>query len=253
MSTFVSGLETLYVAGCIILLHSHLFPQRLGSHPVNDTVTNLQRQTHIMSHVTHTRTHTLVSFPFQVHVCGFVSFLPRTCFACCLKLSFTVSGSILFHSAAMQRNTSAPPFRTWWAHRGSVVSLPAYPCLTYRGFLLFTINHWPAEVADPWTDEPTLSTPAGNNQLLISFLLQCCAKRQGSHTTDTEVTDQLKTITSLQSPENGTKACLMLTEKVGPCPAAPAAPEGTAERLFFLKQSKLCKENASYSINSSNG
>lgn len=37
-----------------------------------------------------------------------------------------------------------------------------------------------------------------------------------------------------KSPEKGTKACLMLTEKAGPCSALPAASEGTAERLPFL-------------------
>lgn len=41
--TFVSGLETLYIAGGVILLHPHLLPQRLGSHPIDDAIANLQR------------------------------------------------------------------------------------------------------------------------------------------------------------------------------------------------------------------
>lgn len=97
--TFVSGLETLYVAGCIILLHSHLLAQRLGSHSINNAIANLKTQTQMCE---------------QTSGNVIVSFLPCcTCFACCLRLSFTVSGSTLFHSAAMQRNTSAPPFSTW--------------------------------------------------------------------------------------------------------------------------------------------
>lgn len=46
-----------------------------------------------------------------------------TCFACCLRLSCTDSGSTFFHSAAMQRNTSAPPFSTLAAHSASVSHL----------------------------------------------------------------------------------------------------------------------------------
>lgn len=48
--TSVSGLEGLDVACCLILLHSHLLPQRLRSHSVDDTVTDLQRAAHVISH-----------------------------------------------------------------------------------------------------------------------------------------------------------------------------------------------------------
>lgn len=44
--TFVSGFETLNVASRIILLHSHLLPQRLRSHPVDNAITDLQTQMH---------------------------------------------------------------------------------------------------------------------------------------------------------------------------------------------------------------
>lgn len=46
--TFVSGFETLNVACCIILIHSHLLPQRLCSHPVDDAIANLQTQKHVL-------------------------------------------------------------------------------------------------------------------------------------------------------------------------------------------------------------
>ncbi len=105
MYTFVSGLETLYVAGCVILLHSHLLPQRFGSHPIDNAIANLQW-----------RIHAHYQWEFMlVHVISTVSVSPGyTCLACCLRLSFTDSRSTFFHSAAIQRKTSAPPFSTWW-------------------------------------------------------------------------------------------------------------------------------------------
>lgn len=48
--TSVSGLEGLNVTCCFILLHSHLLPQRLSSHSVDDTVTDLQTAAHVISH-----------------------------------------------------------------------------------------------------------------------------------------------------------------------------------------------------------
>lgn len=99
--TSVSGFEGLYVARGVLLLHSHLLPQRLCSHSVDDTVANLQRAAH---RVNGTRARTvLMAFPSS----------GCTCLACCLRLSVTESGSTFFHSAAMQRKTSAPPFSTW--------------------------------------------------------------------------------------------------------------------------------------------
>ncbi len=47
-------------------------------------------------------------------------------------------------------------------------------------FLPFAVrpSHWPAEGVDPWRGEPTLSTPAENNQLPISSHLQHSAERR---------------------------------------------------------------------------
>lgn len=39
-----------------------------------------------------------------------------------------------------------------------------------------------------------------------------------------------------ESPEKGTKACLMLIEKAGPCSVLPTAPEGIAECLLVLQE-----------------
>lgn len=107
-----------------------------------------------------------------VHVLAVYPFQPScTCFACCLRLSFTDSGSTLFHSAAMQRNTSAPPFSTWWTCKVHNLSLHIvfFPLTRFK-------FHWPAGDADPLRDELALSTPAGSNQLLISFHLHNSTK-----------------------------------------------------------------------------
>lgn len=173
MYTFVSGLETLYVAGCVILLHSHLLPQRLGSHSVDNAIANLQRPIHAVREKWDYHWECMC-----VHVI-FSSLPGCTCFACCLRLSFTDSGSTLFHSAAMQRNTSAPPFNTWRhaQFHNSFTFLNWY--LQYDVSLLFTVrlSCWPAEDVDPWRGEPTLSTPAENNQQPISSHLQYSAER----------------------------------------------------------------------------
>lgn len=44
--TFVSGLETFYVAGSIIFFHSHLLTQALGSHTIYNAIANLQSHVH---------------------------------------------------------------------------------------------------------------------------------------------------------------------------------------------------------------
>lgn len=52
----------------------------------------------------------------------------------------------------------------------------------------------------------------------------------GDQVTEKLITDAKR----VDEPEKGTKACLMLTEKAGPCSSLPAAQEGTEERLVFL-------------------
>lgn len=69
--TSVSGFEGLYVARGVLLLHSHLLPQRLCSHSVDDTVANLQRAAH---RVNGTRARTvLTASPVWLYLFGLLS------------------------------------------------------------------------------------------------------------------------------------------------------------------------------------
>lgn len=168
MYTFVSGLETLYVAGRVILLHSHLLPQRLGSHPIDNAIANLQRPMHV----------TQLS---SENACGSTS----SSFSCLVLPVLPVvwgcrSQTPGRHFSTRQRcsETRPPPHSAPGDthHFLTCLLMFAIWCV----FLPFTVrpSHWPAEGVDPWRGEPTLSTPAENNQLPISSHLQYSAERR---------------------------------------------------------------------------
>lgn len=145
--TSVSGFEALYVARGVLLLHSHLLPQRLCSHSVDDTVANLQRAAH---RVNGTRARTvLMAFPVWLYLFGL--------------LSQAVGHRIWVNIFPLCSN-AAEDICPSVQHLGREVCCGKEPLHTEESTCSCCWGRWPAADAGPWTDEPTLAAPAENNR-----------------------------------------------------------------------------------------
>lgn len=151
--TSVSGLEGLDVTCCLILLHSHLLPQRLCSHSVDDTVTDLQTAAHIISHRmleyqwVHSHRLSLLVVPVSPVVWD------------------RRSQNLGQHFSTLQQciGTHLPPHLTPEEMIAFVKNV-----ITQRSTCYSCWRHRPVVDAGPWRDEPTLATLAVNNQQPVS-------------------------------------------------------------------------------------
>lgn len=126
MYTFVSGLETLYVAGRVILLHSHLLPQRLGSHPIDNAIANLQRHTCYIPG----------SLPVRMHAGPCHLLFPAWLYLFCLLSEVVVHR--LWVDAFPLGSDAAKHVCSPIQHLATrVISLAVYWCLLYDGGFFF--------------------------------------------------------------------------------------------------------------------